>query len=338
MANSISTRLTIKPQIFKKNKHVSAPRMTLVHVKKSVTTKKITNARKTPPTAGAPAVKSADVKNTDVKSVNIQDRQRVPGGQQGRAVSLRPRSLKKRSPAKKGVKYITQDVSGFELEKLRNVRGRGRGRILVIVGNGPSVNEMALDMLTGHPAIDIMSINRPDRRIWPTAYWAFFDLSQLRRNADLWDNYGGVVFNSTSIKQRRPNSIQVKNLGGMGFSHDLMKGLHIGRSSVYAAMQIALWLDFAHVYIVGIDMTDVGGQLHFYGNNPDVAPDKRLERFDREAEYYADAAETMPEHERMKFTFCSSYNKYSFISKFNVLDHRDAVAVILQKGKEVTNG
>jgi hypothetical protein len=115
------------------------------------------------------------------------------------------------------------------------------------------------------------------------------------------------------------NSIRFKNLAEMKFSKDLSNGLCIGRSSCYAAMQIALWMDFDKIFLFGVDMDadGINGQLHFYGVNPDVDPNVRKNRFKDEATYYDKAAESLDPEERKKFYFCSDYNKWSFVKEFN---------------------
>jgi hypothetical protein len=112
---------------------------------------------------------------------------------------------------------------------------------------------------------------------------------------------------------------------GEGFSRDIVKGLHIGRSSVYASMQIALWMNYDHTFIFGCDMNPdgVNGQLHFYGVNPDVNPKNRADRFQLEAKYYESAAKVLTLEERSRFTFCSDYNPWSFVSEFNQASHKD---------------
>lgn len=246
-------------------------------------------------------------------------------------------SLVKKVPKSVGVKHLTADISNDSLLKIKSIKNRGTNRILIIVGNGPSINEIDTSKLRNHDLIDTMSINKPDQRIWPTTHWAFFDQSQYRRHEDLWNGYNGTIFNSTGIKRQKESSMQIKNLGGKGFSKDLSKGLHIGRSSVYAAMQIAMWLNYQHVYIIGCDMNADGidGKLHFYGTNPDVDPNIRKERFGKEAEYYDVAATILSDDERKKFSFCSSYNKWGFVDKYCRVDHKDAIEKILSHAEQL---
>lgn len=243
---------------------------------------------------------------------------------------LRPQPIQRINQKK--VTYKTADISLEHLHKIQRIQNSKAGKILVVVGNGPSIMEVRLQDLKNHPDLEMVMINKPDDRIWPTDHWAFFDVSQIRRHAEYWDSYEGTLFNSTAIKKEKPSTVMFKNLGGNGFSFDLDKGLHIGRSSVYAAMQIALWMNYDKVFIFGCDMNPNGidGKLHFYGTNPDVNPETRKERFKAEAQYYDDAANKMTDEQRSRFYFCSSYNHWGFIKKYKYLDHKEAVSFILR--------
>jgi hypothetical protein len=230
------------------------------------------------------------------------------------------------------VLYVTRNPTPQSLDKIKGIQGIGRGKFLVIIANGPSITQAPLEKLRGIENIDIMSINKPDMRVWPTQYWAFFDRSQLNRHKDLWDNYSGYVFNSTAIKEQKPKSMQFKNFGGKGFSTNLDKGIHIGRSSVYAAIQIANWMDYDKIFIFGCDMNPEGidGKLHFYGTNPDVEPQIRASRFEAEASYYNIAAETLGQ-KTTKFYFCSKgINPWPFVNHFPQLEHEKAVDCIIK--------
>ena len=230
------------------------------------------------------------------------------------------------------VVYQNAEVSGSSIAKINALRWVGQGKFLIIVGNGPSVSEVSLEQIVGYDKIDIMSINRPDERVWPSDYWGFCDISQYTRHKHLWEDYDGVIINSTAIKHSKPNSLQIKNISGKGFSQDLLNGIHIGRSTVFANMQTALWMGYEHIYIFGCDMNPEGvdGKLHFYGTNPDVDPEVRKRRFEKEAEYYSYAANILSEKDRSKFTFCSSYNPWPFVEKFNSIDHLEAIPEIVE--------
>lgn len=252
----------------------------------------------------------------------------------------RQKLIKTRRTAKKktDVRYVSREVSAESTARIATLRNAGRGKLLVILGNGPSISEANLEQLRGNLSIQILTVNKPDPRVWPTDYWAFFDTSQFRRNEDLWNSYNGFIFNSTAIKRQKGSSMQFRNIAGKGWSRDLLKGLHIGRSSVFASMQIGAWMGHEHVYIFGCDMDPQGlnGRLHFYGQNPDVPEEKRKERFAKEAAFYDHAADQMTADERLRFTFCSAYNRWPFVEKYGRMDHREAVEHILKHAKQLS--
>lgn len=217
-------------------------------------------------------------------------------------------------------------------DSISRLRCVGNNKILVIVACGPSILEVPIDKLVGHDKIDLMCINKPDKRVWPTPYWLFCDQSQYTRNQNLWTDYGGLVINASSVRARHKRQVLIKNMSGKGFSRDMGKGFYIGRSSTYAAMQVALWMNYRKIYIIGVDMCAVDGKVHYYGQNPDVPNDHRIQRFDREAESYLYAAtEVLRPEDTTRFTFCSSYNKYSFTNYFPSLHQKDAVDTILRE-------
>jgi hypothetical protein len=230
---------------------------------------------------------------------------------------------------KKQPRYVTADITADSHYNIAKVRNCGTNRILAIIANGPSIGEMPLETLKTLD-VDILSINHPDPRVWPTKYWAFFDTSQIRRHEQLWNGYDGIIFNSTAIKKQKTNSMQFKNIPGKNFSFDLKEGLNIGRSSVYASMQIALWMNYKAVFIFGVDMNPAGinGKLHYYGTNPDVDPKVRIERFKKEADFYEVAAQKMPEDIKKRFYFCSDYNNWRFVELYNKVNHRVAISKI----------
>lgn len=243
--------------------------------------------------------------------------------------SKKARKAKRRGPQ---VSYKTRDTTPESLARISAIRNSKAGHILLIVGNGPSISSIPLEQLRGKDRLDTLTINRPDERLWPTTHWSFFDRSQINRHRDLWEGYNGVIFNSVSIREQKRSSMQFKYLAANGWSRDLMKGLHICRSSVYASMQIAAWMNYDRIYIIGCDMNPAGidGKLHFYGVNPDVEPTTRARRFEKESVAYNEAAIILDDHERKKFVFCSKgINPWEFMKKFPAIAPHETVSTIL---------
>lgn len=241
------------------------------------------------------------------------------------------RTAKNENKAK--VTYYKSEISEDNKLKLKQLRNYGVGKVLIIMANGPSILNANVEILKNNPKIDIMSINKPDMRVWPSTFWLFCDQSQLRRNQELWNAYDGILINTQSIKAKH-NTIHMRNLGqSIGFSKDLVNGVHLGKSSCYTAMQVAYWLNYDHVYILGCDMGTVNidgtNMLHHYGHNPDVIHNNRIARFSEEAKSYDYAANILTPTERMKYTFCTSHNKFSFVGMFGRMSEVEAPLRIL---------
>lgn len=225
------------------------------------------------------------------------------------------------------------------IPKINALKNSGRGKILIIVAVGPSILEAKLEKFKNNDNIDIMAINKPDDRIWPCKYWCFCDQSQYNRNKEKFNSYMGTLINTGNVLARKDNQILVKTLNGKGFSRNLTNGYHVGRSSTYAAMQAAYWMDYDKIYIFGCDMGEVELEVngskrkmvHSYGVNPDVTREARLDRFKFEADHYDHAAsKILSKSEISKFAFCTTYNKWPFIEKFENMDHRTAHKMILK--------
>lgn len=228
-----------------------------------------------------------------------------------------------------------EEFNRNDKDNVAALRGKGRGRVLVIVACGPSIKEVALEKLQGIEPVDIMTVNKPDARIFPTKYWIFCDQTQHTRNIDLFDRYTGTLINAWTIGVKHPNQIMVKVLQGKGFSKNLCLGFHIGRSTTYAAMQVAYWMGYERVYIFGCDMSAVNGQMHHYGKNPDVDDATRARRFQAEAENYAFGAQLLSNDERQRYVFCSTYNPFEFVGKFQRASQVEAVDMILSVAQKL---
>lgn len=275
--------------------------------------------------------KGNEVRKAVVKRVPkpVAQRKRV---QRARPPARRNRNAVKASPLRRRKEL----EMGRYKQLVEDLRGAGTGRILVMVACGPSIMEADLPKLKGHPLIDIMSINKPDPRLYPTKYWVFCDQSQYTRNQEAFEKYTGTLINAWSVRARHNNQILIRNKSGKGFSKNLSQGYYIGRSTTFANMQTAYWMNYDKVYIFGCDMCQPPNfkDLHFYGVNQDVDPSIRVKRFVREAEHYAAGAKQLGPDERKKFVFCSAYNDWPFIKDFASMDHREAVDHILAEANE----
>lgn len=257
-------------------------------------------------------------------------------------VVVQPRNLIKKGSSDR-IRLLRQNKTVLRLQnkiiknanyyKLEELKGSGKGKFLIMIACGPSVLEVDLTPLKELDYIDMMCINKPLSSVWPTKYWAFCDHSQYLRNKQAFDNYQGLLINSAAVRARRENQVIINVKQGVGITRNLHEGYIIGRSSVYANLQVAIWMNYDKIFVFGIDMCSIKGVLHHYGINPDVANDKRLERFKTEAQHYSRMAEVLSAETRSKIFFCSDYLKWPFAQHFNSLPHKEAVKTI----KEMTH-
>jgi len=241
-----------------------------------------------------------------------------------------PQAIRKKPPT---ITHLSTDLTPDQVEKVKSLRGTAQGQYLVILGNGPSLREVDTHILAQYATIRLCTINMPDQRCWPTPYWAFYDRSQFHRHKELYHTFTGTIFNSTGIKEPNPNSIKFKHIPGLGYSRDITRGVYVGMSSVFATLQIAMFMGFSKIYVVGCDMSESvdPGQTHFYGVNPDVLPEERVKRFKKEANWYDRMVEALSPEEKQKIVFCSKgVNKWPFTSHFTTMRPDEAVEYIIK--------
>lgn len=223
------------------------------------------------------------------------------------------------------------ELTKSQLDVIKSLKNVGVGQYFAVLGNGPSLLKIDTSVLKSIPKLNLCTINVPDKRCWPTPYWAFFDRSQYHRHKELYKTYSGTIFNSTAIREENPHSVKFKHSPGLGFSLDLLKGLYVGMSSVYAVIQIATYMNFEKIFVLGCDMNNQvdSNQTHFYGVNQDVKPDIRKMRFEKEANWYNHMANNVSDDIKSKVVFCSKgVNPWPFMDNFQSVAPDEAVNFI----------
>ena len=314
-------RLTPKPGIARAGRFVNTQVSPVIITSKPGVVRVQQNQKSADKIAKAEQVKKVIIKKPDKKPVRKK------------RATPRSQSQYRSSPLKRRKEI---EIGRYK-KAVEGLRGKGQGRLLIMVACGPSISEVQLPKLKGHPRIDIMSINKPDPRLYPTDYWVFCDQSQFTRNRKLFEEYQGTIINAWSVRARHQNQILIRNRSGRGFSKNLLQGYYIGRSTTFANMQVAYWMGYDKVFIFGCDMCKPPNvdKLHFYGTNPDVDPSIRAKRFAKEAEHYQNGSKQLSPAERKKFVFCSSYNPWPFIKQFEQMDHKIAIDHILKLANDL---
>lgn len=244
--------------------------------------------------------------------------------------------ITKKAPV--SVTNISTELTPEQIHVIKKLKGTGIGKYFAILGNGPSLADIDTAKLKNIESLYLCTVNVPDDRCWPTQYWSFYDRTQYHRHKEIYKTYSGILLNSTAIKEPAVNSIKFRNIPGIGFSNDPSKGIYIGMSSVYATLQIAAYIGFNRIYVLGCDMNNTVdvGRTHFYGVNPDVNPNERKKRFEKEANWYNHMAEYLEPSIKNKIVFCSKgINPWPFVNSFNSVTPSETVDFIT---KEIQNG
>lgn len=187
---------------------------------------------------------------------------------------FRPEELKQKAPG-----YIKK-----ELEKFHNIY---QGKRCFVIGNGPSLRKCDLDMLHEKQEIcfGVNSIYRVfEMTEWRPDYYVMVDF-QLFPNGDVKDEYIGdadvfmpVYYNMAGYQY--PKRVQlfnqingtIKEKKKAEFSNDITRQIYSGTNVIYNALQIAAYMGFAEIYLLGIDFSySRQGQKYFYEKKKEEA-------------------------------------------------------------------
>lgn len=163
-----------------------------------------------------------------------------------------------------------------ELIKFKDIH---KGKRCFIIGNGPSLSYDDLDTLYKHNEI-CFGVNRIYRAfahtLWRPDYYVVVDAMVIRNSRQHLRSIQGPKFIRHFYKMDTLRETEsVYEFGGLCikpgrpmFSSDIVEGIYIGNTVVYDAIQIAVYMGFEEIYLLGADMTsakraDEDG-FHFY--------------------------------------------------------------------------
>lgn len=163
--------------------------------------------------------------------------------------------------------------------EVEDMRGAWPGEEIYCIGTGPSIKQTNLDHLNGRSviylnnAVDLRSEFKAKNEL--CLITDHLRMSELRAqlissdldviastdrvfnaNVDwrLFDKPVNFVMPKLNVNPRS-NWLTMSVSMVPGFSEDLLKGIYIGKSVVFSAIQTAVYLGASRVYLAGIDMT-----------------------------------------------------------------------------------
>ena len=145
------------------------------------------------------------------------------------------------------------------MREIEAFKGRHRGKRLFILASGPSLSEIDLSRLDRRIT---MGLNR-SALVYPNTYY------HCVMDQRLFELHGDLLHKTRQLftVQGRPFGIQLKNLAADGFSWDLTKGIYTGYTIAYFALQLAVYMEFAEVFFLGLDLKHEGRYTHFFGRD-----------------------------------------------------------------------
>lgn len=200
------------------------------------------------------------------------------------------------------------------MNDIKHLKGRGRGKRIFLVGNGPSLNDMNLDLLVGE---DSIAMNRIEliypKTKWRPTYYIFcssncFDkrwgkdwsksVVKASNHEDtiplIWDRYkstieknAGKPLHKSTIYLKKFSENEVGNLNS--FSVNAEDRLDKSGTTMNVALQLAYYMDYDEVYLIGCDsnwktsmdtlQSDEGDINHFH-------PDYHVSIIDGDEEFW----------------------------------------------------
>lgn len=175
---------------------------------------------------------------------------------------------------------MTRDIASF--------RGIHSGRVFIL-GNGPTLGDHDLTKLE-EPTI---GVNRSFKANWSEYLVASDELTFREHRSDISSGACGRVFAAEGRfpEEDRPWIVPIKNLGNaLGWSWDLALGVY-PRFSTYVALQLAVYMGFTDIVLLGTDLVPRGKgneeRGHFFSQGATDNPWIGDSRFQSECFGYA---------------------------------------------------
>lgn len=142
--------------------------------------------------------------------------------------------------------------------RLHHLKNKHKNQRVVLVANGPSLNQMDLSFLKKETVIGMNKIflGFKKYRFYPS-YYVAVNKKVLEQSAQEIKNLNCIKFIGKRAASIIPENALTYHIETQGiitrFGHDIALGVHEGWTVTYAALQIAFYLGFHEVVIIGMD-------------------------------------------------------------------------------------
>ncbi len=150
------------------------------------------------------------------------------------------------------------------IEAFRNAY---RGRRCFILGNGPSLNKTDLSLLRGEVSFGLNRIYLLFEKLgFTTSFLVSVNvhvIEQFRSDFETLPCPRFLSWDARDVIDYGSGMYFLRTLFGQGFSHDPAAGIYQGCTVTFVAMQLALFMGFDEVYLIGVDHSfTTKGQPH----------------------------------------------------------------------------
>lgn len=164
-------------------------------------------------------------------------------------------------------KRILSGTDTENIEKFRSLKGKYAGKRIFIIGNGPSLNQMPLYLLKDEYTMCFNRFALMEERInWFPNFYAVTDDLVLRDQAQELNDAIIPKVDYAFFPDLHPSNVSVKklidNVKNVLWLHvdkpdfsDNLPWCGINKTVVNAGIQIAAYLGFCEIYLIGVDMT-----------------------------------------------------------------------------------
>jgi len=144
-------------------------------------------------------------------------------------------------------------------KRLRRFKDIHKGKGCFIIGNGPSINRMDLSLLRNCPTFGLNKIfllfDRIDLNLSYHVAINPYVVQQSARQIEALSCPSFLSYRRKAYKEVRPSKhiYFLMTTGEFAFNEDLEKIIHEGHTVTYVAMQIAYYMGFSKIFLIGID-------------------------------------------------------------------------------------
>lgn len=165
----------------------------------------------------------------------------------------------------KNIIYIENEFKNkyrYKNDDLKRFRNINKGKRCFIIGNAPSLKYEDLDILYSMNEI-CFGVNRIYKAFentkWRPTYYVAVDYEICKNDYNIIENIDSIKFIRHFFNEINWKSKNVYQFGGVSsqnieFSRDISKGVYIGNTVIYDSLQIAYYMGFEEIYLLGVDL------------------------------------------------------------------------------------